>query len=200
MLIMENNLFMPKGIKGFKKGHIVPVEIRDKIKNSSKNKVVSQKTRNKMSKTRKGKTLPPRSNEFKQKARERMLGKKQSIETITKRIESRKGYKHSEETRRKISLANKGENSYNWKGGISPINKIIRRSVEFKLWREAIFLRDNYTCIWCGQRGGELHPDHIKPFSQFPELRFAIDNGRTLCKPCHMTTDTWGAKSIRRNK
>lgn len=26
----------------------------------------------------------------------------------------------------------------------------------------------------------------------FPELRFELTNGRTLCKLCHMKTDTWG--------
>ncbi len=98
------------------------------------------------------------------------------------------------EYRKKISEKQKGEKGSNWKGGISPINKLIRRSVEFRLWREAVFERDNWTCLWCKKRGGELHPDHIKPFSLFPELRFAIDNGRTLCRKCHMTTDTWGGK------
>jgi len=80
---------------------------------------------------------------------------------------------------------NSGEKCHLWKGGITPINKAIRDSIEYKLWHNAVFERDEYTCIWCGKHGGTLHSDHIKPFALFPELRFAIDNGRTLCKTCH---------------
>jgi len=87
------------------------------------------------------------------------------------------------------------EKHWNWNGGVTPINEKIRKSKEYNLWRKAVFERDNWTCIWCGQVGGKLNADHIKPFSLFPELRFAIDNGRTLCISCHRKTDTYGGNS-----
>jgi len=110
------------------------------------------------------------------------------------------GRKHTEETKKKMSEKFKGEKCYRWKGGITPINRSIRNSLEYRLWRTAVFERDNFTCVWCGDsRGGNLEADHIKPFAQYPELRFAIDNGRTLCKECHKKTDTYCWK-IRWNK
>ena len=112
-----------------------------------------------------------------------------------------KGKKHSDVTRLKMSKSQSGEKGSGWKGGITPINYKIRNSLEYRLWREAVFKRDNYICIWCGDRkGGNLQADHIKRFSLYPELRFAIDNGRTLCVPCHKTTDTYGTKGLKFNK
>jgi 5-methylcytosine-specific restriction endonuclease McrA len=40
-----------------------------------------------------------------------------------------------------------------------------------------------------------LQADHIKPFAHHPELRFDVNNGRTLCVPCHRKTDTYGGRS-----
>jgi 5-methylcytosine-specific restriction endonuclease McrA len=61
-------------------------------------------------------------------------------------------------------------------------------------WRKAVFSRDDFTCQICGIKGGYLEADHIKPFSTHHDLRFELSNGRTLCRPCHMKTDTWGYK------
>ncbi len=98
---------------------------------------------------------------------------------------SHKGKPKSPEHRRKLSEAMKGDKSVNWKGGVTSIYKQIRKSVEYKLWREAIFKRDDFTCVWCRKKGIYLEPDHIQEFAYYPKLRFAIDNGRTLCQDCH---------------
>lgn len=81
-----------------------------------------------------------------------------------------------------------------WKGGIGKQTRSFKsnfqNTLEYRLWRTAVFTRDNYQCIWCGVRNGNgkrivLNADHIKPFIDYPELRLAIDNGRTLCRECH---------------
>ena len=79
-------------------------------------------------------------------------------------------------------------------GGITPINKKIRKSIEYSLWRQAVFKRDGYKCVECGSTK-KIQGDHIKPFALFPELRFVIDNGRTLCYECHKKTSTYGGRT-----
>lgn len=58
-----------------------------------------------------------------------------------------------------------------------------RFSDEAVNWRMAVFERDNYKCV-CGNRG-DIQAHHIKGWTEFPELRYKLDNGVTLCRKCH---------------
>lgn len=87
-----------------------------------------------------------------------------------------------------------GELNSNWKGGITSENNRIRASTEYKLWRISVFKRDDYRCLYCGERGGNLEADHIYQFAYYPRLRLDINNGQTLCKDCHKTTPTYKKK------
>ena len=130
----------------------------------------------------------------------------------TNKIATNRGFKHSEETKKQLSIIKigkkhpsvsisnaqrkgikhpmfgklkpdmTGKNNPNWKGGIST-NR--RMDGELKKWRLRIFERDNYTCQICDITGGYLHADHIKKYADYPELRYDVDNGRTLCVACH---------------
>lgn len=93
---------------------------------------------------------------------------------------------------RKAMKKRRGANNHFWKGGVTPKNMMLRKSIEYKDWRRAVFERDNYTCVFCGQQGGRLNADHIKRFADYPELRLDLDNGRTLCEPCHRKTPGFG--------
>lgn len=122
-----------------------------------------------------------------------------------------KGKPRSEEVKKKISKGQKGnrnspatefkrgrggELSPNWKGGVTPINTLLRGSEEYKKWRTLVFERDNFTCVVCGKTG-YIQAHHIKSFGKYPELRFDVDNGATMCKECHMETDNYGCKNLK---
>lgn len=57
-------------------------------------------------------------------------------------------------------------------------------------WRICVYKRDNFTCQHCGllvgkNPNGKLHAHHILAWAKYPELRWEISNGITLCPPCH---------------
>lgn len=57
-------------------------------------------------------------------------------------------------------------------------------------WARAVISRDKATCQHCGARGIQLHAHHIKSFADYPELRWELSNGLTLCHRCHWAVHT----------
>jgi len=107
-----------------------------------------------------------------------------------------KGMKMSKEHCEKLSKSQKlvahpnarGDKNYRFKNG----KFAGLRTVEFKKWREDVFIRDNYTCQDCGSKKETLHAHHIKSRHKYPELIYDVDNGLTLCKKCHRKTNSYG--------
>ena len=82
-----------------------------------------------------------------------------------------------------------GENNPMWNGGDSDSE---RRNSEYIHWRIAVFKRDGFTCQDCGYKNGvgvkrkDLHAHHIVAWIESIELRYEVENGITLCVPCHI--------------
>ena len=146
---------------------------------------LSQETKSRISQSLTGRTI---STEVRQRMSDAQKGRKLSLEHRKKLSDSRKRFHKNGGKQALFGKPNykiRGENHYNWKGGVSTENRVIRKRVDFRLWRESVFARDNWTCQKYGIRGYELHPHHIKNFAEFPELRFSVENGITLSRQAH---------------
>ena len=65
-------------------------------------------------------------------------------------------------------------------------NRHRTNEAEFRVWSKLVKERDNYTCQTCGDnKGGNLNAHHLNGWNAFPEQRFDLDNGVTLCTDCH---------------
>ncbi len=104
-------------------------------------------------------------------------------------IQKMRGRVISTEHRWKLSLSLRGRKrpditgplNKNWNGG----GQDERTSVEHTRWSLAVKRRDRYTCQRCGLKSKEMDAHHIWPFAEYPAKRYDLDNGVTLCRPCH---------------
>lgn len=56
-----------------------------------------------------------------------------------------------------------------------------------KEWRLSVFEKDSYTCKACGfDKGGILVAHHLNGYHWDIDNRYNVDNGVTLCEPCHI--------------
>lgn len=101
-------------------------------------------------------------------------------------------------------LEMRGEKHPNWKGN-ADVKYRLRVCLEYKHWRTAVFERDKYTCSMCLKPSNRLQVHHVIPFykiidsqniqtyaeGQKCKLLWDINNGETLCIPCHKQTDSF---------
>ena len=59
-----------------------------------------------------------------------------------------------------------------------------RSSREYRIWRMLVIRRDS-RCVICNSLQ-KRNAHHINHATYFVDQRFDVDNGVTLCYPCHM--------------
>ncbi len=189
---------MPSGIyKDSTKDRRPSEATKRKMAISRMGRFVSAETRKKLSKSNTGKRPTEETRRRQVMAHK---GKKLSKEHVENMRKAHIGIYHSEEAKMKM----RGEKSSAWKGGITPIHKKVRRSLECIQWRQRVFLRDDFTCQECKKRCCGLHAHHKIPFHNLLQEAWKclplftafdgaiaytplwdIDNGVTLCHDCH---------------
>ena len=87
-------------------------------------------------------------------------------------------------------LFNRGENNPSWKPPEERIGselEQLRNSIQYDEWRFAVYKRDSSLCGICGIRKDPMVAHHLDGFNLFPEKRFDVDNGVTLCDFHHIS-------------
>ena len=126
-----------------------------------------------------------------------------------------KGKTWDEKVRKKISRALVGKlvgsRNPSWKGGITSFTQKLKRLTEYKYWFSNVLKRDKFTCRKCIQYNpGPITAHHLKSLSyllrisnpqtlqEAKELKelWDLNNGVTLCRPCHKLTPNYGTKAL----
>jgi len=158
-------------------------------------RICSEETKEKLSKSNKGKlhfgqVRKPCSEETKKKISNAVRGFKHTEEAKRKISKIKMGVKQTEEHKRKISEALKGkycgEKNHRWNPNREEVRYDRRNDPEYKQWRKQVWIRDNWKCKINNQDcKGKIKAHHILPWRDFPELRYNINNGITLCQAHH---------------
>lgn len=94
-----------------------------------------------------------------------------------------------------------GDKNPNWRSDLPPEERAKRRDMYKQAnWRQKVYERDVFTCQKCGDdKGGNLNAHHIEAHAACKEKRWSVDNGITLCAPCHRSFHRkYGLKRVNR--
>jgi len=193
-------------IAAAQRGHIMPESVRLALRqaNVGSHRPLSAETKAHISDALKGK--PGHTHVVSVEVRARLSAAHKGVPMPESVRAIHVGSHATAETKAKMSMAHKGlfagSSHWNWKGGITADEHRIRNSPEYAAWRTAVFERDNYTCQDCGAHSGAGHrvtleAHHVHEFAEYPDERFVVANGVTLCLACHNKTKRGGRqKSI----
>ncbi len=113
---------------------------------------------------------------------------------LTARFCSFKCRRHTKEVLNKLSQSQKASPSmrrgpahHAWKGGIVAEHNKARGSAAYVRWRNAVYKKDRWTCQECDVHceAGNIIAHHLVSFADRPDLRYLVENGEVLCRPCH---------------
>lgn len=80
-----------------------------------------------------------------------------------------------------------GSRNPNWRPDLTPEEREKRRDMAQQAkWRTRVYERDSFTCQCClSNQGRNLNAHHVRDHATNPDERWSLDNGVTLCAPCH---------------
>jgi len=125
-----------------------------------------------------------------------LKGKELSEETKKKMSLAQKGRIHTEQAKEKNRIAhlglNAGEKNWHWITDRTQLKQRSPRgwdgklSYEYLAWMKGVKNRDGWKCqIANSDCSGRLEAHHILSWRDYPELRYQINNGITLCQSHH---------------
>lgn len=90
-----------------------------------------------------------------------------------------------------------GSNNPRWIKDRKQARQDRRNDGEYKQWRFSVYKRDGFICKFNNQDcKGRLESHHILSWKEYPELRYDINNGITLCHSHHPFKKVDGEKLI----
>ena len=127
---------------------------------------------------------------LKGKTFEEFFGKEKAQEIVQKLSVSGRQTSQRPEVKERRAAAKRGrfgEQANRWIKDRSKLSKKqIRNDYAYQEWRRLVWVRDRFTCqLKDNDCKGKIISHHILPWRDYPEKRYEVNNGITLCHYHH---------------